>query len=413
MFDNTSDVFVVKRYNTPRRLNTVRLEIEYLKSCLKKGGLRVRAYYRTDLGWFDLFCSKFFCDVTSFPNFERYRKVEKALILTEFDKVEGNVVYVTRDRVHKELSRLIGRDFERYEDWVSNFRDKDKELYEKALNLMSDRYGRTIARKLIESTLFLYTSGQALESTEERVPYSALFPYLNEMGLVVRETKEIVKPKNFTTYLTLDGVRIAKYELFKRLDEGRLYRIARDFGFERLFVVILGLSERRGMYLKVKDVESPSDFYDLIPKIDLSEIVRNARDKSPLEVFCSALCYTYLYDDAVKLFKSLMDLGLAFKYPIHDVYGRYLGSFYGLSREVASVLSSFSFCEVEKGYIERFMEVVEMAQGKIGSGEEFLKALELGVVELKRGGLKLKENFENFAKVRIAKVLSDFYDVLS
>ena len=163
------------------------------------------------------------------------------------------------------------------------------------------------------------------------------------------------------------------------------------------------------MLVREIDFESTSNFYDLIAKIDAHSLIKLARGRTPLEGLCSALCYTVLYDDVVELFEELTRMGLAFKYPVHDVYGTFLGRVYGTPREVASVLSSMSFCEIDRSYVERFKDLVDMSQKRFGSGVEFERALKLGVVEVKEGGIRLNEKFENFAKVRLAKLLSEVY----
>jgi hypothetical protein len=391
----------------------MRLILEYIKDSAKRAGLRPKLYYRTNLGWVDVLClgkEKLICDISMHPNVERYRRLGKCVIVTNFEDVEGDVIFTTPDNMHVAFSTMFSKDFIPYEDWLDSYVDKDGEFYERACKFMCDRYGRTIGKKLVEAMVFLYTAGQALESTEQRVPYSALFPFLNEMGFIVRETKEIVKPKNFTASLTLDGVRIAKCAIYDRIDEDRIYRIAKKFGFEKLFLAVVGLSDRRGMLVREIDFESTSNFYDLIAKIDAHSLIKLARGRTPLEGLCSALCYTVLYDDVVELFEELTRMGLAFKYPVHDVYGTFLGRVYGTPREVASVLSSMSFCEIDRSYVERFKDLVDMSQKRFGSGVEFERALKLGVVEVKEGGIRLNEKFENFAKVRLAKLLSEVYE---
>lgn len=364
----------------------MRLILEYIKDSVKEAGLRPKLYYRTSLGWVDVLClgrEKLICDISMHPNAERYRKLGKCVVVTNFKNVEDDVIFTTLDNVHRAFSTVLSKDFTPYEDWLKSYVDRDKAFYEKAFAFMCDRYGRTIGKKLIEAIVFLYTAGQALESTEQKVPYSALFPYLNEMGLIVRETKEIVKPKNITASLTLDGVRIAKCAIYDRIDEGKIYKIAKKFGFGKLFVAVMGLSDRRGMVVRDIDFESTSNFYDLIARIDAHSLIKLARGRTPLEGLCSALCYTVLYNDVVELFEELARMGLAFRCPVHDVYGTFLGVVYRTPREVASVLSSMSFCEIDRSYVERFKEIVDMSQKRFGRGVEFDRALELGVVEVR------------------------------
>ena len=391
----------------------MRLIFEYIKDSVRRAGLRPKQYYRTNLGWVDFLCLgkvRLICDISMHPNVERYRRLGRCIVVTNFDNVDDEATYTTLNEVHKVFSTMFSKDFVPYEDWLNSYIDRDGEFYERACEFMCDRYGKTIGKKLVEAMVFLYTAGQALESTEQRVPYSALFPYLNEMGFIVRETKEIVKPKNFTASLTLDGVRIAKCEIYDRIDESKIYRIAKKFGFEKLFLAVLGLSDRRGMFVREIEFESSSNFYDLIGKIDAHSLLKLAKGRNPLEGLCLALCYTVFYDEVVELFKDLMKMGLAFKYPVHDVYGTFLGRVYGTPREVASVLSSMSFCEIDRSYIDRFKELAEMSQKRFGSGVEFERALELGVVRAREGGIKLSEKFENFVKVRLAKLLSEVYE---
>ncbi|WP_457550730.1 hypothetical protein [Archaeoglobus sp.] len=391
----------------------MRLILEYIKDSVRRAGLRPKLYYRTNLGWVDVLClgrEKLICDISMHPNVERYRKLGKCVIVTNFNSVDGEAVFTTLNNVHKIFSTMFPKDFMPYEDWLDSYVDRDGEFYERACEFMRDRYGKTIGRKLVDAIAFLYTAGQALDSTEQRVPYSALFPYLNEMGLIVRETKEIAKPKNFTASLTIDGMRIAKCSIYNRIDEDRIYRIAKKFGFEKLFLAVIGLSDRRGMFFREIDFESSSNFYDLISRIDIHSLLKLAMGKTPLEGLCSALCYTVFYNDVIDLFEELMRMGLAFNYPVHDAYGTFLGRVYGTPKEVASVLSSMSFCEIDCKYVERFKDLVDMFQKRLGRGVEFERALELGVVEMKGGGIKLSDKFENFVKVRLAKLLSEVCD---
>lgn len=383
---------------------------DYLREMLKVVG-RCKVYYRTEMGWVDIFCRNVTFDISKYPNRRRYERLGRCVVVTDFEDSFGKTIFTTEEKVHKVLSCIFSRDFVSYQDWLESYEDRDLNFYERVFNLMKDRYGRTIAKKLIEALVFLYTAGQALEG--ERVPYSKLFPYLLNMGLIVEETKDVVKPKNFTASPTLDGVRVAKVEIFERIDEDRIYRIARDFGFEKLFIAILGLSERRGMFLKDVNVDSSSDFYDLIGKIDLNMIFKFSRNRSPVEGLCLTLCYTVFYKDVVGFFRDLMDQGLSYYYPVHDAYGSFLGRVYGIPREVASLLSSMSFCEIERDFVERFKELTDMFYKRCGSGSEFEKAFELGVIERCEGGIRLGERFENFARVRFAKLLSEFCEGLN
>ena len=390
----------------------MRLTLEYLKEMLKKAGLRAKMYYRTDFGWIDIFGigrTHVACDVSMYPNMERYERLKyRSIVVTSFNDFRGKAIFTTEENIHKALSKTLSGDFTPYHDWLEEYEDKDLRFYERVFDVMAERYGKTIAKKLIEALVFLYISGGALDSTEKRIPYSALYPYLTEMGFVVKETKEIVKPKNFTVFPTLDGVRLAKVEIYNRIDEHKIYRIVKDFGFDKMFIAILGLSDRRGMFLTESEHSTSSDFYDLIGTVDLNIIFKVSRNKKPIEGLCSTVCYTILYEDIVSLFKKLMEMGLAFYYPTYDVYGSFLGKVYGMPREVVSLLSSMSFCKIERDYVERFRELVDMFYKRSGVGSEFEKAFELGVIERCEGGIKLNEKFENFARVRFAKLLSEF-----
>lgn len=387
-----------------------RLILNYLRDNLKKAGVRAKLFYRTDLGWVDVFTQKFVCDVCYHPNLERYKRL-KSVVITERDDVVGNSVFTTLENVHRVLSDLTSKDFVNFDDWLSTYRDNDKEFYEKVFYNLADRYGKTIARKVFEGLLFLYTAGNALDSTAEKVPYSALYPYMLDLGLIVRETKEIVKPKNFLAYPTLDGVRIAKVELFDRIDEDRLYKIVKNLGFEKMFIAVIGLSDRRGMYLRDVDVECGSDFYDMAGKLDVETIFKLCR-YSPFESLCATLCYTVLYKDLVKFFEELIKEGLAFYYPVHDVYGTFLESVYGTSKEVASVVASMCFCEIDRRFVKRFGELMDMFYRRLRDGEEYRKAFELGVVKKGKGGIVLTERFENFVRVRFAKLIDEICEAL-
>jgi len=385
----------------------MRTVFEYLREMLKGVG-RCRIYYRTEMGWVDMFCRNTMFDISRYPNMKRYERMGKCVVVTDFDDHLERTIFTTKENLHNVLSKIFSKDFVPYQDWLEIYEDKDMKFYERSFELMKDRYGKTIAKKLIEALVFLYIAGQALESTEKKVPYSALFPYLSSMGLIVEQTKEVTKPKNFMASPTMDGVKLAKVEIFERVDEDRLYRIAKNFGFEKLFIAILGLSERRGLFLREIQFDSSFDFYDLIGKIDLNTIFKISRNRSPIEGFCLTLCYTVFYNDVVKLFKDLMKLGLSFHYPVHDAYGTFLGNVYGVPREVVSLLSSMSFCEIGEEFVERFKELIDMFYRRSGTGSEFKRAFELGVIERCEGGIRLGEKFEDFAKVRFAKLLSEF-----
>ncbi len=384
-----------------------RLILNYLKENLRKAGVRAKMFYRTELGWFDVFTRRFTCDICFHPNLKRYEKTN-SIVVTDSNEVVGKSVFTTPENLHKVLSKFTSKDFVSFEEWTSDHCDSDRVFYEKVFSVLEGRYGRTIAKKIVEGLLFLYTAGHAFEG--DRVPYSALFPYMLDLGLIVKETKEIVKPKNFTASPTLDGVRIAKVELFDRLEEDRIYRIVKELGFEKAFIAVLGLSDRRGMVLKEVDVECGSNFYDVISKLDVESIMKVKGD--PFQVLCTTLCYTALYEDLERLFKNLMDLGLAFKYPVHDVYGTFLERVYRTPKEVASVISSMSFCEIDRSFVERFGELLDMFHRRFREGVEYRKAFELGVIERCEGGIRVTERFENFVRVRFAKLISEVCDSL-
>ncbi len=384
-----------------------RLILNYLRENLKRAGIRAKMFYRTELGWFDVFTRKFTCDVSFHPNWKRYERTN-SIVVTNSNEVVGKSVFTTLENLHKVLSEVTSKDFLSFEVWLSDYCDSDRVFYEKVFSVLEDRYGRTIAKKIVEGLLFLYTAGHAFEG--DRVPYSALFPYMLDLGLIVKETKEIVKPKNFTSSPTLDGVRIAKVELFDRIEEDRIYRIVKKLGFEKAFIAVLGLSDRKGMVLRDVEVECCSNFYDMLSSLDVESIMKVKGD--PFKVLCTTLCYTVLYKDLERLFKSLMDLGLAFNYPVHDVYGTFLERVYRTPKEVASVISSMSFCEIDNVFVERFGELLDMFHRRFGDGVEYRKAFELGVIERCEGGIRVTERFENFVRVRFAKLISEICESL-
>lgn len=384
-----------------------RFLLNYLKENLRKAGIRAKIFYRTDLGWVDVFTQKFTCDICRYPNLKRYESL-RSIVITESDEVVGNSIFTTPENLHKVLSKLTSRDFIKFEDWLSNYKDKDRNFYEKIFEILKDKYGKTIAKKIIEGLLFLYTAGYALET--ERVPYSALFSYMLDLGLIIEETKEIVKPKTFTTYLTLNGSKIAKVELFDRIDDDKLYRIVKNFGFERTFIAVIGLSGRRGMILREIDIECGSDFYDLISSIKVEDIFKLRGDI--FKNLCTTLCYTVFYNDLIKFFKELIKAGLAFYYPVHDVYGTFLERVYGTPKEVASVITSMSFCKIDEKFVERFGELLDMFYRRFGRGVEYKKAFELGIIRKCEGGIEVTEKFENFVRVRFAKLISEICESL-
>ena len=123
----------------------MRLILEYIKDSAKRAGLRPKLYYRTNLGWVDVLClgkEKLICDISMHPNVERYRRLGKCVIVTNFEDVEGDVIFTTPDNMHVAFSTMFSKDFTPYENWLDSYVDKDGEFYERACEFICDRYAK-------------------------------------------------------------------------------------------------------------------------------------------------------------------------------------------------------------------------------------------------------------------------------
>ena len=395
-----------------------RLLKEYLRDVLRNAGYKVKVDYPFEMGWIDVFAGRTAFEITNHPNHERFKRYRyRCVVIGKNDESADGVIYTTQDEIHTTLAELFGCDFPSFRDWLDNFSDKDEEFYKKSFSFMKDRYGNTIAKKLLEAMVFIYTSNSVIDDHSGRVsmiPYSALFSYLVELGLAIRDTKEIFKPKTFMISLTREGVKLAKFEIYRRLEEYEdlIYKIVREHN--GLYIALLGLSDRRGLVLKDVDFERVNDFYDLITKIRLDDLLVLTRGLTPIQAFCRALCYTVLFEEIREFFESLFKLRLAFRIPVYDYYCSFFGYEYRIPKEVASFLSNMLYTEINEKTIDRFQSLVDMFSLKYRQSEELELALEKGLVRLCAGGIEIvdRERFENFARVRFAKILSEFCEVL-
>lgn len=397
---------------------------EYVRDALKNCGFRVKTDFFYGLGWVDVVGFKrnisVAVDISDEPYMQRiesYPFDATLVICGSRSRFSDKILLTDLDSFHKDLRKVTGFDCMSFEEWQSKWRDEDYEFFERSLRFMRERYGDIIAEKLIDALVYIYMAGELIEDysgkVRNRIPYSGLFPNLVDLGLLLRDTKELYKPKTFMVSLTREGFRIAKFEIYRRIEKNRdrIKEIVRDIGRDVVHVILVGLSDRRGLGLKDLDFEGEDHtFYDILPRIDVDEVIRICRSEEPLKALCRTVTYTALFRKAQRLFKELIEIGLAIRFPVYDYYGSFFGYEYRIPKEVMSYISTMTYLDIDMDFVRRFQNIMDMSFLRLRRCRDLDIAVEKGIVRLREGGIEVLDwdKFKNFIRIRIGKVISDF-----
>ena len=413
---------------------------DYVVDALKHGGFRVKKDFRCPLGWIDVVGFKRGTSVgveiannpqkvrsklTSYPFTFRF-------VVTETDvyKESNGIIIVGYKKFYEALKDILECSIPTYEDWLKSVQMKDGEFYNRVFEALKMKLSDDIlARKVVDAMIYIYMAEEIVEDysgkVTERIPYSQLFPILVECGFALRETKEIVNPKTFMVSLTHDGVRMAKFALRMHIQNKKdeIDRVISDIGEEIVYILSVGLIERRGLSLKEIDLR-PSEvslsgsvdevYYSILPtlaSVDLDEIIKMLYRMpfTPLSAFCKVLSYTVLYHKAKDFFEELFKVGLSARVPVYDYYGRFYGYEYKTSKEVAEFISKRVYTEIDPSIVSKFQNILDLAFLRLRDTKDLEIAVERGIITVKKGGLEVvdRTRFNEFIKARMARIIAE------
>ncbi len=409
---------------------------DYIVHILKRNGFRVKKDFRCPEGWIDIAGFKMGFSVgieignpeIVIPKLMSY-PFNVRIVVTEdtSDKVtDKNVIVTNINGLCKALKIDCSPPFD---EWLKDKQDKDYRFYQIALKHLTKVFSNDIvAKRAIDAIVYLYMAEEVIEDysgkVTERIPFVRLYPTLVECGLAVRDTKELIKPKTFMTSLTRDGVRIAKVAIREKLKDNRdeINKIIEEIGKEIVFVITMGLAERKGLVLREMNIVEAEIsgksldeiYYSILPifaNIDIDDILKMFYRKpfTPLTALCKVMSYTVFYHKARKLLERLFMIGLASKVPVYDYYGEFLGYEYKTSKEIAGILSKSAYANIDDGIIRKFQNILQLAFLKPSETKDLEIAMERGIVRKKAGGLEIvdRERFKEFIKARMARILAE------
>jgi hypothetical protein len=413
---------------------------DYVADALKLGGFRVKRDFRCPLGWIDVVGFKrgisVGIEIANDPQKVRSKLMSHPFtfrfVVTEEDAYEESdgIVVVGYKKFREVLSDIFEFNAPAFEDWLKSVQRGDEEFYNRVFEALKRKLSDEIlAKKVVDAMIYIYMAGEIVEDysgkVTERIPYSRLFPILVECGFASRETKEIVNPKTFMVSLTHDGVRIAKFALRKNIENRRdeIDRIIFDVGEEVVYILSVGLAERKGLSLKEMDFEFSEVslsgsvdeiYYSILPtlaNIDLDEVIKMlyGMQFTPLSAFCRVLSYTVLYHKAKEFFEELFKAGLSARVPVYDYYGRFYGYEYRTSKEVAECISKRVYADIDGSIISKFQNILDLAFLKLRDTKDLEIAVERGIIRVKKGGLEVvdRNRFNEFIKARMARITAE------
>ena len=409
---------------------------DYVAQSLRLNGFRVKKDFRCPLGWIDVAGFKgrisIGIEITDKPRNVEYKlksyPFTYRVIVSEKDiyKKKDDLIIIGYKRFHT-LSKIVG-DIPDFDNWIKKV--PSNTIFEDVKRKIIDN---TMTRKIRDGVVYLYMAEELIEdysgNVTEKICYLPLFRVLVDLGLASRDTKEIVNPKTFMVSLTHDGVKLAKYELIKCINEkkGEINKIISKIGDNIVYILILGLMERRGLSLKemtVPKLDLPSYdvdeiYYLVLPvlfSIPLYEIVKLLKYQNhPLLALCRLISYTVLYHKAKEFFDELCKIGLAVRIPVYDHYTQFYGYEYKTSKEVVEYLSKQVFLEVDDSTILKFKDLIDLILLRPNESNDLKIAIEKKLVRVRYGNVEVinEKRFERFIKLRIAKIIAEFLSGIS
>ncbi|MEM1578161.1 MAG: hypothetical protein QXN34_03235 [Archaeoglobaceae archaeon] len=261
-----------------------------------------------------------------------------------------------------------------------------------------------ITLKRIEDAIaFLYMAKEVLEDENT-------FEELKILGYATSYSRAKIEPTFFLS-LTNDGYRVAKKIIYSRIsaNEKKLFQISSPLSY----VLALGIS--RTLTFKPECYEEARDLKSLLALYRrISETNFLIPQGNPKTMLCEFLVKTVLNCEALKLAEKLCNLGLAVKVKLYSPSGDYLWDEFRFSREVIEFLIKSNFFRVEDSILLEFNSLIHAVQRhpEVYETETIKKASEIGVCRIENGKLILKENFDEFARVRFAIIAEKILQTL-
>mgnify|MGYP000648557700 CR=1 FL=1 len=278
------------------------------------------------------------------------------------------------------------------------------------------------AKGIEDATAFIYIVGEVYEEEADKYSYKSLklvLPELKRWGFVSSSTREKIKPKFFAS-LSYEGYRLAEEVIGKRLKifEKKLRKMAKD---PMMYLIALGLSRSLKLKeldneLKELDIKSLLEFMKKTP-LNLKAIF--STQLNPKLQFSEFLVNTALNTKAVEVAEKLLRMGLAAKVNLYSPFGYEMGEEYMFAREAIEALLKFSYAEIDRDIIAEFLSLVYPLYSSdvfpiLNMSREYLmKAKDMGVCEFDGTHFSIKENFENYARVRLAMLIEKAIQSLS
>ncbi|MET1124342.1 MAG: hypothetical protein ABWW66_03630 [Archaeoglobaceae archaeon] len=333
----------------------------------RKFGRRVASPFRVPLGWVDIYADRVGVDIdigcteSCFERLSSYPfKDVKVLSVEEAKKLAGNL----EDRVFDDVSMD--------------------------------------AKKIADALAFLYIVGEIKESEVSYEPLRQLLPELKMYGLATSYSLDKLRPVFFAS-LSSEGYRVAKRVVAERLEtfEDRLWKLSSPLSS----LIALGMTKQRFAETNF----SGGDLQGLLMGMKKTSVPRLelAHPKAMLAEFLVA---TALNGEASRLARKLERMGLAFKVKTHSPSGYEIGEEYRIAREAIEFLLKASYADVGRDLLAEFLAAyVPLFYSDVYPvlrycGDKLKECERKGLCELRGSRVILKENFEEYARVRLAMV---------
>ncbi len=173
-------------------------------------------------------------------------------------------------------------------------------------------------------------------------------------------------PKARMNYLNDDGREIARCVF-----EHRLKNSIADIGTliekfsKKVFFIVMGTIRKDGLFLKVREEFFPSlkgdSTREIISRLYTSDtsLFKELRDvQTPLQLMSRFITTFAIYDEALRFFGELEEMGFAIKSRIFSKWGVELGIAYRAPMELAEYLLQECYLEIDRRVVERFIELL-------------------------------------------------------
>uniref|UniRef100_A0A7C3RCW3 Uncharacterized protein n=1 Tax=Archaeoglobus fulgidus TaxID=2234 RepID=A0A7C3RCW3_ARCFL len=360
----------------------LKLREEIAKS-LRSSGFRVLSPYKVGIGWVDLAIPRKRMGVDILDG--SYDSCVERLTSHPFNDIriiDDNSL----DEFSKELGISVNPDYEE-----QDFEELDSpSAYVKAFE---------------DALTYLYITGEVYEKEIDYRPLITTLPDLKRLQYAVSYSKPKLNPETFVC-LTHEGYSAAKKVILRRMEmfEKKLRKLSSPESYLVALGMSAGLRVSETDYLDEYDLKSLLSFMKRLNE----EKIKVDTSLHPKVALCRFLVDTVLNGKALKIAKSLKNLGLAFRVKKFSPFGHYLGEEYRIAREAVEALIKFSYAEIPKDCLKEFMALTyPLSNSDIYpimsySGEYLRKAEKNGVCRLEGSKINLSDRFIDYAKVRLA-----------